>query len=318
LSALVRQAMPELRVAVQAVLRWDLARAGAVLALAQSLTRPDLDSPQLELAGARLVPCEEECRELGLSYTPLDARFDASAVVLFGSNMGGKTVVLKTVLFFQLLSQAGLFVPASRFASRVYRHIEYIGALAGERLAGLSGFGFEVWRFAKANRDSGDALIAFDELARTTGSHEAEALLSAIVEQYAAAGPTTRAFFATHFRGIVRTPGAEYRKMRGLDREAAGKELGPATKQSNGDTKRSDGDTKQSDDDAKRSDGATKCSDASLANRLASINRHMRYEVVNDDPATPAESDALAIAGMLGLDPALVERAEYFFHKDVS
>jgi hypothetical protein len=44
----------------------------------------------------------------------------------------------------------------------------------------------------------------------------------------------------------------------------------------------------------------------------------MRYEVVNDDPAAPAESDALAIAGMLGLDPALVRRAEYFFHKDVS
>jgi DNA mismatch repair ATPase MutS len=290
LSALVSQAMPGLRLAVQAVLRWDLARAGAVLALAHGLTRPVLDSPCLELASARLVPCEEECRELGLGYTPLDARFDASAVVLFGSNMGGKTVVLKTVLFFQLLSQAGLFVPASRFASRIYQHIEYIGALAGERLAGLSGFGFEVWRFAKANRDSSDALIAFDELARTTGSHEAEALLSAIVEQYARAGPATRAFFATHFRGIVRTPGAEYRKMRGLDRKAVGEDLNPG------------GDAP----------------DASLADRLASINRHMRYEVVNDDPAAPAESDALAIARMLGLDPALVERAEYFFNKDES
>ncbi|MFH2113283.1 MAG: hypothetical protein ABIJ86_02090, partial [Spirochaetota bacterium] len=225
LSTLARQAMPELRVAVQALLRWDLARAGAVLALAHGLVRPDLDSPCLELVLARLVPCEDECRELGLGYTPLDARFDASAVVLFGSNMGGKTVVLKTVLFFQLLSQAGLFVPARRFASRVYQRIEYIGALAGEQLAGLSGFGFEVWRFAKACRESGDALMAFDELARTTGSHEAEALLSAIVEQYAGAGSSTRAFFATHFRGIVRTSGAEYRKMRGLDRDAAGEDL---------------------------------------------------------------------------------------------
>ena len=284
LSALVRQYLPELREAVQAVLRWDLARSGAVLARSHGLVRPDLDSPCLELSEARLFPCEEECRELGLGYTPLDARFDASAVVLFGSNMGGKTVVLKTVLFFQLLAQAGLFVPARRFASRVYQHIEYIGALAGERLAGLSGFGFEVWRFAKANRDSGDALIAFDELARTTGSHEAEALLSAIVEQYAGAGPATRAFFATHFRGIVRTPGAEYRKMRGLDRDAASVDLDSATEHSDGDT--------------------------SLADRLASINRHMRYEVVNDDPAAPAESDALAIAGMLGLDPALVRRAD--------
>jgi hypothetical protein len=313
LSALVRLAMPELRVAVQAVLRWDLARAGAVLAQAHGLVRPDLDSASLELVRARLIPCEEECRELGLGYTPLDARFDASAVVLFGSNMGGKTVVLKTILFFQLLSQAGLFVPAGRFASRVYRHIEYIGALAGERLAGLSGFGFEVWRFAKANRDSGDALIAFDELARTTGSHEAEALLSAIIEQYAGAGPATRAFFATHFRGIVRTPGAEYRKMRGLDRQAAGKDLDAAVNELGalaGDRGTVAGD--------RGTVAGDRGADASLAERLASINRHMRYEVVNDDPAAPAESDALAIAGMLGLDPALVRRAEYFFHKDVS
>jgi DNA mismatch repair ATPase MutS len=299
LSALVRQALPELRLAVQALLRWDLARAGAVLAQAHGLVRPELDSPVLELAGARLVPCEDECKELGLGYTPLDARFTASAVVLFGSNMGGKTVVLKTVLFFQLLAQAGLFVPARRFASRVYQHIEYIGALAGERLAGLSGFGFEVWRFAKASRESGDALIAFDELARTTGSHEAEALLSAIVEQYAGAGPTTRAFFATHFRGIVRTPDAEYRKMRGLDREAAGKDLDA-----------SDATLNVPRENLGR--------DTPLAERLASINRHMRYEVVDDDPAAPAESDALAIAGMLGLDQALVKRAEYFFHKDGS
>ena len=306
LSALVRQALPELRLAVQALLRWDLARAGAVLAQTHGLVRPELDSPVLELAGARLVPCEDECRELGLGYTPLDARFAASAVVLFGSNMGGKTVVLKTVLFFQLLAQAGLFVPARRFASRFYQHIEYIGALAGERLAGLSGFGFEVWRFTKASRESGDALIAFDELARTTGSHEAEALLSAIVEQYAGAGPTTRAFFATHFRGIVRSPGAEYRKMRGLDREAAGDDLGIAAEDL-------DAAAEHRDDAMERSD-----SEVPLAERLASINRHMRYEVVNDDPAAPAESDALAIAGMLGLDPALVKRAEYYFHKDGS
>ena len=290
LSALVRQALPWLRLAVQAVLRWDLARAGAVLAQTHKLVRPELNSSSFELVQARLVPCQEECRELGLGYTPLDARFDASAVVLFGSNMGGKTVVLKTILFFQLLSQAGLFVPARLFASRVYQHIEYIGALAGERLAGLSGFGFEVWRFTRASRESGDALIAFDELARTTGSHEAEALLSAIVEHYANAGPNTKVFFATHFRGIVRTPGAEYRRMRGLDRQAAGKDLDSVSQELN--------------------------ADAPLADRLARINRHMRYEVVDDDPDAPAESDALAIAAMLGLDPALVAQAEYFFHKD--
>ena len=286
LSAMVAGAIPELAAAAAAIARWDLARAGAVLAAEWGMTRPDLGSDSMVLEEARFVPCQLECGRLGLSYSPLSARFGADAVVLFGSNMGGKTVVLKTVLFFQLLAQCGLFVPAGTFRTRVYRRIEYVGELAGERLAGLSGFGFEVWRLERAWRESGDALIAFDELARTTGSHEAEALLSAIVEAYAAgrggaAGERpARAFFATHFRGVARVPGAEYRRMLGLDRDAAIQAL----------------------------DG-----DAPLAARLAGINRHMRYRVVEDLGGSAGESDALAVAAMLGLDGALVERATAFY-----
>ena len=36
----------------------------------------------------------------------------------------------------------------------------------------------------------------------------------------ASSGNGDRAFFATHFRGVARLPGVEYRRMRGLDREA--------------------------------------------------------------------------------------------------
>lgn len=286
LSAMVASAMPELAKAVGAIARWDAARAGAALAAEFCMVRPDLGSDSLELEGARFVPCQLECERLGLSYSPLSARFDADAVVVFGSNMGGKTVVLKTILFFQLLAQAGLFVPARGFRTRVYGRVEYVGELTGERLAGLSGFGFEVWRLQRAWSEAGDALVAFDELARTTGSHEAEALLSAVVEAYAgskgggAGGARTRAFFATHFRGVARVPGAEYRRMLGLDREAAGAAMGGGE---------------------------------ALAERLAGINRHMRYELVPDDGSGSDQSDALAVAAMLGLDRALVRRAAEFF-----
>lgn len=305
LSVLAVAAMPELSLAVRAVTRWDRARAGAELALRLDMSRPVISlSDTMSLEQGRFVPCADECGRLGLSYSPLTARFDADAVVLFGSNMGGKTVVLKSILFFQLLAQAGLFVPARRFETRVYDRIAYVGELSGERLAGLSGFGLEVWRLIAA-RTSGaagaagadgacgtgrGALVAFDELARTTGSHEAEALLSAVVEAYAggrnrvsAAGAASdRAFFATHFRGVARLPGAEYRRMRGLDRAAA---------------------------EASCGDGPA------LADRLAGINRHMRYEVVDDD-GSGSESDALAIASLLGLDRSIVDRARYYLMKD--
>lgn len=286
LSAMAAAALPGLKAAVTAITRLDRARTAAVLARDASLRRPVIDAVDSSMKEARFVPCEEECRSLGLAYTPLTASFQSGAIVLFGSNMGGKTVVLKTVLFFQLLAQAGYFVPAKEYRTRVYRGVEYVGEQSGERLAGLSGFGFEIHRFEKVWRGTEDVLVAFDELARTTSSHEAEALLSAIVEAYAtgriaggqSSGPS-RAFFATHFRGIARIPGAEYLRMRGLDRDAA-----------------------------------LECLDADtpLSERLAGINRHMRYEIVPDDPTDDAESDALAIAAMLGLDPRLTMKARRY------
>lgn len=298
-SAMAAAAMPELAAAVAATTRWDLARAGAVMAIEFGMTRPRFGSGPLRLERARFEPCAWECERMGLGYTPLTAEFRSDATVLFGSNMGGKTVVLKTLLFFQLLAQAGLFVPADRFETRVYSRVEYVGELSGERLAGLSGFGLELWRLMKARRGDdmpgaeGAALIAFDELARTTGSHEAEALLSAVVESYAGSQETggrgDRAFFATHFRGVARIPGAEYRRMRGLDREAVAEAI--SSSDSPGDLR------------------------GGLEGRLAGINKHMRYEVVDDD-GSGSESDALAIASLLGVDRDIVERARYYLTKD--
>lgn len=300
LSVLAARAMPELREAVAATTRWDLARAGAELAVEYRMSRPRLGSQELRLREARFVPCEAECARMGLAYSPLSTDFSSSAIVLFGSNMGGKTVVLKTVLFFQLLAQAGLYVPAGSFATRVYDRVEYVGELEGERHAGLSGFGLEVWRLGAAwtgGREPGvAALVAFDELARTTGSHEAEALLSAVVEAYASGANGGRAFFATHFRGVARVTKAEYRRMRGLDRERAAAAI-------------VDGNESTSEAKGAASGGAR------LERRLADINRYMRYEVVEDDGSS-AESDALAIAALLGLEAGIVERARYYLAKD--
>ncbi|GAB1457706.1 hypothetical protein MASR2M48_30140 [Spirochaetota bacterium] len=295
ISALASDAMPELRLAVAATTRWDRARAGADLAITQDMCRPMLASGSMSLVQARYIPCADECERMGLTYAPLTADFSAGAVVLFGSNMGGKTVVLKSLLFFQLLAQVGLFVPALRFETRVYERIQYVGELSGERFAGLSGFGLELWRLiaTRASGCAGGTLVAFDELARTTGSHEASALLSAVVEAYS--GPESlrtgdRAFFATHFHGVARVPGAEYRRMKGLDRQAATAALDTIS-------------------------GDASLAGAALAERLAGINRYMRYEIVDDDGSS-AESDALAIASFLGLDSRIIERARFYLTKD--
>ena len=162
------------------------------------------------------------------------------------------------------------------FATRVYARLAYVGELAGERLAGLSGFGFEIHRFIRAWEGMGEGcLVVFDEFARTTSSREAEALLSAAQAELTVRSGV-KSFFATHFRGLARSPGVTYLRMRGLDKRAASECLE---------------------------------SDAPLSERLGRINRHMQYELEPDEEG-PGAGDALTVASLLGLPEEIVKRAE--------
>lgn len=300
LSRLVAEELSRVESLVAAVRGFDLARARALLALEEGLVRPLLrDAPEgrlppLAVEKGRFLPCAWECARLGLRYAPLDLRLEESAAVLFGSNMGGKTVALESLVFFQVLAQAGFFVPAARFESSVYPRIQYVGELkarSGSRSAlsgggrgyvaeGLSGFGFEIRAFVEAWEAAGEgALAVFDEFARTTSSREAEAILSAALEALARK-PGVRALFSTHFRGVLRLPGARYLRVRGLDRLAACEALG---------------------------------ADEPLGERIRRINRMMEYGLVDDEGPGPAGSDAVAIAALLGLDCGVVARADEIY-----
>ncbi|MBL8967375.1 MAG: hypothetical protein JNG85_10210 [Spirochaetaceae bacterium] len=312
LSRLVAEALPRLRELVAAVRELDLARARALLALEQRLVRPTFRPageggrpPRLEIEAGRFLPCAWDCERLGLRYAPLDFSLDESAAVLFGSNMGGKTVALESLVFFQVLAQAGFHVPATRYVTSIYPRIHYVGDLggaaaaaaaaaapgsppgpgprdarAGFSSAGLSGFGFEIRAFAEAwEGAAAGALVVFDEFARTTSSREAECILSAALEALAAK-PGVRALFSTHFRGVARLPGVRYLRVRGLDRRAAAAALG---------------------------------ADEPLGERIRRINRMMEYGLVDDEGCGPAGSDAVAIAALLGLDRGIVARAEAYY-----
>ncbi|MDP2792201.1 MAG: hypothetical protein Q8O15_10650 [Rectinemataceae bacterium] len=267
-----------------ALTRFDLARAGARLASDRGLVRPRFSGtgevPLYSLAKGRYLPCERTCMNVGSEYTPLDLELKERAAVIFGSNMGGKTVALQSVLFFQILAQTGFFVPAISFATRVRPFIHYIGDLpagpARKPAEGLSGFGFEIKNFCEAWKDSEcGALLAFDEFARTTSSPEAEALISAALEALVKR-PDMLCLFSTHFSGVERLPGVRYLRVPGLDREAASGAL---------------------------------ASDLPLAQRIRQINGLMRHGLVVDDGQAPDGSDAVAIASLLGLESAIVRRA---------
>ena len=283
ISVPLREALPSFLGQARAVEAFDLALAGARLAREEGLTRPVLGDAGIRIERGRHLATEALCASLGTPYAPLDAAFDGGPTVLFGSNMGGKTVVLKTLAFLQLAAQSGLFVPAARFATRVFRRVHYVGeGRSREEGRGLSGFGFEIRQLLEAHADFGDATLAlFDEFARTTSSGEAEAILSALLEELSGR-PNVVALFSTHFRGVRRLPGVRYLRMAGLDRARLDLD-GPGG--------------------------------GELSDRIRRIDRLMRFQL-EPDATSERRSDAVAVARLLGLPPALARRAEDFIHEE--
>ena len=280
LSHAARQELEAFESYLEAVRSFDLAFARARLARTWKLTRPVLGDGPVTIQEGRFIPCEEACQTLGMPYVPLDATFDTAVTALFGSNMGGKTIVLKTLAFLQLCAQTGLFVPARAFATRIFRHFHYVGEGGSkDGSQGLSGFGSEIRQFNAAWADFPEPTLAlFDEFARTTQSQEAEALLSAAMAAMRDQ-PGLLALFSTHFRGVRRLAGVTYLRMRGLDRAGLAAQ-GPGP------------------------DGP-----------LQLIGRHMDFRLAPDEgPQGP--SDALTVAGILGLDPGIVRQAETFLNED--
>lgn len=308
LSGSIRAEIPHLAAYVAALRELDLARGRAELVRDHGLSRPilsDAEDPDLELRCGRFIPLEADCRDTGLRYTPLDLGLETRAAIVFGSNMGGKTVVLETIVFLQILAQAGFHVPAKKFSSGVYPLIHYVGeSRDGEWISarrdppgqknpeapsepaagGLSGFGFEIRSFVEAwLASSRGALIAFDEFARTTSSREAEAILSSVLEALVER-PGLRSLFSTHFHGVERIAGVRYLRMKGLDREQA---------------------------------NAAFSAQEPLPALLRRVNEMMDYRVVEEE-TFGSESDAIAIAALLGLDQKIAQRAKDIYRQQLS
>jgi len=281
LSQDVCKEMPNLYKYIAATLGFDLAWARARMAVELNLTRPILHTKtSIRIDKGRFPPCESTCAEHGLKYFPLDAHFAARATVIFGSNMGGKTIVLQTAAFLQLAAQAGLFVPAELFETRIFHHFQYIGELHGgnsiQEHRGLSGFGMEMQQLIKAWRsvapDDCGTMLLMDEFARTTSSKESEALLAAVLEAISKRANTI-ALCSTHFHRVPRIPSVNFLRMAGFKKNNA--HPGPNS------------------------------------DPIGGIAECMDFSLVPDDGKQ--SSDAIAIAQILGLDEELVRKAEVFF-----
>ncbi len=205
----------ELEATLAAVARLDVIRAAAVLAEDWKLT-PAREGPagEYHLVGARHpLLADPVANDLHLNQT-------TRLLLVTGPNMGGKTVLLKTLGLAVLMHQAGLFVAAEAaelgWAETVEADIGDEQSLA----ANLSTFAAHLRKLQRILALAGpETLTLIDELGSGTDPEEGAALAQAVILRLLEKG--TRGVITTHLTPLKALAG----KVSGLENASMGFEL---------------------------------------------------------------------------------------------
>jgi DNA mismatch repair protein MutS2 len=192
----------------------DAVQAMARLALDMDAHPPEISegpSPDLELLDSRhplLMPKLAERLGIARSSEPVPVSLrvgsEVPALVISGPNTGGKTVALKTVGLFAIMTQCGLHVPAAPGSRlpvfrRIYADIGDEQSIAEN----LSTFSSHLAVIVEMTRDlARPALVLLDEPGAGTDPTEGGALGVAIVEHFRSKGAMV---LATTHHGLMKS-----------------------------------------------------------------------------------------------------------------
>ncbi|MFO7821038.1 MAG: endonuclease MutS2 [Lentisphaeria bacterium] len=212
LSDHIRQHYQDLAANQEAVVAFSVALAVARWAVEYECVIPEFDAA-MDLRNARHPLLQEKLAadaEDENQLVPLDLRLssDCKALVITGSNSGGKTVAMKTAGLLTLLAQSGLPAPVAEgsrfvFFQNIFADIGDEQSLT-ENLSTFTGHMQRVGEICRAveNSEEGKALIILDELGTGTDPLEGGALACAILERLVDADCLT---LATTHLGVVKT-----------------------------------------------------------------------------------------------------------------
>ena len=118
-------------------------------------------------------------------YQKVDIQFGMKPVIIMGANMGGKTIVLKTLAMSQYLMQFGFGIPADSAEMMIYDEMFCLTTDDQSLNKGLSSFAAEMKNIdavIKASHDDKKILALIDEPARSTNPTEGTVLVSSLVK----------------------------------------------------------------------------------------------------------------------------------------
>ena len=183
-----------------------LARIDVNLAKAMQIKQMGMTFPMLSCDGitryqAMFHPqVKEALASRGREFQPVDIAFGEQPTLITGANMGGKTVVLKTLTLCQLLYQFGFGIPAASAQIAVKDEIYFCIGDEQSVEKGLSSFAAEMKNIdavIKASRENKKLLALIDEPARTTNPTEGAALVTALLKVLA--GKDMSLVMTTHY-----------------------------------------------------------------------------------------------------------------------
>ena len=182
---------PVIRQALTALAQIDIYLAKAAQMKQMGLCFPVISTDGTTRYRGLFHPQVKEALEANArQFQPVDISFDLKPTLITGANMGGKTVVLKTVTLCQYLFQFGFGIPATNAVIDVKSQVFFCIGDEQSVEKGLSSFAAEMRNIdavIKASRKERKLLALIDEPARTTNPTEGAALVAALLQVLAAA-----------------------------------------------------------------------------------------------------------------------------------
>ncbi len=172
--------------ALVALAKVDIGVAKARQVVEQGLCFPAISGDGSSHYSAMFHPqVKDALGRAGKQFQPVNIGFAYRPTLITGANMGGKTVVLKTLTLCQYLFQFGFGIPASEACIAIKDDIMFCIGDEQSIERGLSSFAAEMKNIdavIKASREERRLLALIDEPARTTNPTEGTALVQALLK----------------------------------------------------------------------------------------------------------------------------------------
>ncbi|MCH3964386.1 MAG: hypothetical protein LKE46_08910 [Clostridium sp.] len=283
LSFSISENADRLMLAALSLGRLDIALAKAKLALDYDMCPPGISGiERIYMRNAVNPMIKDEVTKRGGMFCPISIDVQNGTTVITGANMGGKTVVLRTILLNYIMAVMGFYTFSDCFQFWPLDFVVFLREDMESVRNGLSSFGGEVLALKKVldRIKSESGLIVVDEFARGTNPVEGSNIAKALVCYMNRFNSIS--IISTHYDGVCRFAGFHY-QIKGLK---------------NVDFRR----LKESGTDGEA--------------YLKSISESMDYTLEKVDGDTPVPRDAINICRLMGIDDEIINIAEKLYGEE--